>query len=117
MRILTKSVQGSIPKRPEAEIPIAPNVREEWTDMSAETSKPDEQVHDGVQNEADPVPKEAAATPRTSPATGAPTGAPEAAGDAGSSGADVNDPTGPAEEQDDDSSDDRGLATELGPSD
>lgn len=85
--------------------------------MSAETSKPGTPVHDGVQNDADPVPKE----PDGSAAGGnGPSDTPAVIPEPGagaSPDADFGDPTGPAEENDRASADDRGLTTKVAPSD
>lgn len=85
--------------------------------MSAETSKPDKQVHDGVQNDTDPVPKEPVgpAAAGNGPSDG-PVTVPESGSGVASDSA-SGDPTGPAEEQDRASADERGLTTEVAPSD
>jgi hypothetical protein len=81
--------------------------------MKAEKSKPDQAVRDGVQNDAGPIPKE----PAGSPATTGPAQDSEAAGPIEPGGAGANDPSGPAEEQDNTFPEERGLTTELEPSD
>lgn len=78
--------------------------------MSAEAKKPEDVVHDGVQNGADPVPKEPGSSAQV------PAGATERAADAAAN-ADSDDPTGPAEDQDEAKPDGRGLTTKLSPSD
>lgn len=85
--------------------------------MSAETSKPDNQVHDGVQNDTDPVPKEpdGPAAAGNGPSLG-PLRVPEAGSEVASHSASA-DPIGLAEERDRASVDDRGLTTEVAPSD
>ncbi|WP_028268105.1 hypothetical protein [Arthrobacter sp. MA-N2] len=86
--------------------------------MSARTDGQEEPVHDGVQNETDPVPKDPAGPPALRngrPADGPGAAPQDAAGRASGGGA--GDPTGPAEEQDDASPDDRGLTTDLTPGD
>lgn len=84
--------------------------------MSAEAKKPDKPVHDGVQGGSDPIPKEPAGSmeSRRGPSADGPGTVPDGPG-ISDGGAD--DPSGPAQEQDDASSDDRGLTTDLAPSD
>lgn len=92
--------------------------------MSPETNNP---VRDGIQNAADPIPREVdpiLREPVGTPATGTPAAdgsakGPEAAGGSEHGGEDpgVHHPSGPAEEDNEAASDQRGLTTELGPSD
>lgn len=85
--------------------------------MNAETSEPDQPVHDGVQNDTDPVSREPVSSPTSgaSPSDGH-VPVPEAgAREALEPGSEV--PPGPAEEHNRASADDRGLTTEVAPSD
>jgi hypothetical protein len=83
--------------------------------MSPEpTSKPEEPVHDGVQDSVAPVPKESGGAAGDRPLKQPPEGQ-AAPGDV--SGGEADGPSGPAEEQDDAAGDDRGLTTDLAPSD
>ncbi len=85
--------------------------------MSTETSEPDPPVHDGVQNDTDPVSRDPDGS------TGAekgPSGGHVPLAEAGAgepSETDSEDPPGPAEGQNRASADDRGLTTEVSPSD
>ena len=82
-------------------------------------------VHDGIQNPEQPVPRdtdeEQAKAREEQPAAGEPGEAPprtlggELTGEPGTAGS--KDPSGPAEEADDASADDRSLTTKLSPSD
>ncbi|MFH5877958.1 hypothetical protein [Arthrobacter sp. NA-172] len=78
------------------------------------TSNPEEPVHDGVQDRTDPVPKESGG-----PSEDRPLHQPdERPADFGNvSGGEADGPSGPAEDQDDAGGDDRGLTTDLAPSD
>lgn len=77
--------------------------------MGAEAKDPEEIVKDGVQGRAGTVPREdAGVMPEARPAS------PEADLEAGAPGDDRNVP-GPAEEQDAETGDDRGLTTDSNP--
>lgn len=83
--------------------------------MSPEpTSKPEEPVHDGVQDSTAPVPKESDGPSEDRPLQQPLEGQ---ADPLGVSGGEAHGPSGPAEEQDDAAGDDRGLTTDLAPSD
>lgn len=89
--------------------------------MSPGQGGPDNPVRDGIQNVADPIPREAVGAPATDDSSRGPESSqgPEAAGRSEPGGDDpgVHDPSGPAEDEDEASPDQRGLTTELGPSD
>ncbi|MFF2031656.1 hypothetical protein [Arthrobacter sp. NPDC058192] len=76
--------------------------------MSAEQNGTEEDVHDGVQDGAPPVPKDAPDGGETT--AGAPSG-PSDSTDASTKA------TGPAEEQDKETPDSRGLTTDTAPGD
>lgn len=78
--------------------------------MSTEENEPEDIVTDGVQEEESPLPKESPAHQ----ASGA--GNPGAA-DGGGADTEGTKPPGPAEEQNSESGDDRGLTTEPSSSD
>ncbi|MBB6404048.1 hypothetical protein [Arthrobacter sp. AZCC_0090] len=85
--------------------------------MSAEAKKPEDPVHDGVQGGSDPIAKEPDGSREVRTRTSA-NGPGKAPGNSrGASDSDTDDPSGPAEEQDNASPDDRGLTTDLAPSD
>ncbi len=86
-------------------------------EMNAEAKKPEETVHDGVQGGSDPIAREpdGSREDRTDTSVHGPGKAPGNSG--GVSDSDTDDPSGPAEEQDNASPDDRGLTTDLAPSD
>ncbi|GAB3563318.1 hypothetical protein GCM10027405_17700 [Arthrobacter alkaliphilus] len=80
--------------------------------MSPETNNP---VRDGIQNAADPIPREAVGVPAADDSSKGPQAADRS--EPGGDDPGVHDPSGPAEEEDEASADQRGLTTELGPSD
>jgi hypothetical protein len=87
--------------------------------MSPETNNP---VRDGIQNAADPIPREVdpiLREPVGTPATDDSSKGLQAAGRSEPGGDDpgVHDPSGRAEEEDEAAPDQRGLTTELGPTD
>jgi hypothetical protein len=77
--------------------------------MGAEAKDPEEIVKDGVEGQSGGVPREEAGR-----ASGTPPPPPEADQDAGASG-DTGKVPGPAEEQDAETGDDRGLTTDTSP--
>lgn len=78
--------------------------------MGAEAKDPEEIVKDGVEGRAGGVPREEEA----SRASGTPPSPPEADQEAGATG-DTRKVPGPAEEQDEETGDDRGLTTDTSP--
>ncbi|MEW1822576.1 hypothetical protein AB0323_17585 [Arthrobacter sp. NPDC080031] len=85
--------------------------------MSTETNEPDPPVQDGVQNDTDPVSRDpiGSTAAEKGPSGGHVPLAEEDAGEPSETGSE--DPPGPAEEQNRASADDRGLTTEVSPSD
>lgn len=84
--------------------------------MSTEHNEPEDIVSDGVENGSNPLPKEKPADQASGRHAGpGPVDARPAK--AGSSEADGTNPPGPAEEQDSQTGDDRGLTTEPSSSD
>lgn len=84
--------------------------------MGTETNEPEETVHDGVEAGSKHIPREPAEA-TAAPGGGTPDEGTPDEGEAQPDGSEANDPTGPAEEQDDKTPDNRGLTTDTSPTD